>query len=179
MQKILAPVVRWTVLIVVVFGLGVLATMLLRVRPQKAEIELLRQDAVQAAQTLETLEGLVSDQSKELARLEEENASLADQVDEGKLQLQILQALADVTRAEVALYEEDFTTARAALAGTEEKLEAIKDNLPAEDHATVDNMRTRLSIVLSELDDDPETALIDLGVLDASLSALERSLFGK
>ena len=46
LQKILAPVVRWTVLIVVVFGLGVLATMLLRVRPQKAEIELLRQDAV-------------------------------------------------------------------------------------------------------------------------------------
>jgi len=40
-------------------------------------------------------------------------------------------------------------------------------------------MRKRLNIVLSEMDDDYETALIDLGVLDTSLSALERSLFGE
>ncbi len=179
LQKIMAPILRWTVLFVVVFGLGVLVTMLLRVRPQKAEIEQLRQDASVAAIALEELEDQLSQQKADNARLEGENSSLAELVDEGTLHLQILRALVDVTTAEVALHEQDITTAKAALAGTEEKLDALRSSVSTDDRTTIDNMRKRLNIVLSEMDDDYETALIDLGVLDTSLSALERSLFGE
>jgi len=136
--------------------------MLLRVRPQKAEIEQLRQDASAAAIALEEREDQLSQQKADNARLKGENSSLAELVDEGTLHLQILRALVDVTTAEVALHEQD-----------------IRSSVSADDRATIDNMRKRLNIVLSEMDDDYETALIDLGVLDTSLSALERSLFGE
>lgn len=178
-QRIMTPVLRWTVLFVVVFGLGVLAAMLLRVRPQTSELEQLRQDTAAAVLALDALEIQVSEQQSEISRLEKDNSSLEEQVEEADLHHLILQTLVDVTRAEVALYEMDTTTARASLAGTEEKLGALKDTVATQDRETIDNMSTRLTIVLSELDDDPETALIDLGVLDMSLSALERSLFGE
>jgi hypothetical protein len=89
-----------------------------------------------------------------------------------------LKIQSDVAAAQIALYTEDFVTAKASLAGSDTRLDAIMQKLQGEDRDTVEGMLTRLELVLEELGEDSFAAVRDLEVLSSNLSALERSLFG-
>jgi len=95
-----------------------------------------------------------------------------------EMRVEILKIQADVAAAQIAIYTEDFVTAKASLAGSDTRLEAIMPKLQGEDRDTVEGMLIRLELVLDELGEDSFAAVRDLEVLSSNLSALERSLFG-
>lgn len=174
LRLFLRRLLLWVVAILVIFTLGVGATWLARVIPQQKEIDNLEQEMENLLNAAE----LSASEIEDLLPLIDESASLQSDLSEAELQVKVLSIQADVASAQLALLAEDFVTAKASLAGTDTRLEALISNLESEDRNTVQGMLTRLELVLEELGEDSFAAIRDLEVLSSNLAALERSLFG-
>jgi hypothetical protein len=174
LRLFLRRLVRWLVAVLVIFALGVAATWLTRVAPQQKEIENLEHDLEMSREEAD----LSASEVEDLLPLVDENAELKSDLTAMEMHIEILKIQGDVASAQLALLAEDFVTARASLAGTDTRLEALMKNLEGEDRDTVQGMLTRLDLVLEELGDDSFAAIRDLEVLSSNLAALERSIFG-
>jgi hypothetical protein len=174
MKRFLLTVLRWAVLVAILFGLGVLATWIVRVQPQGDRIDELANRLEAAEMTIEGLEEELS----ALTPLKSENAALQEQLAESQLRADLLRVLIDVTSAQVAMAKDDMVSAKASLSRTDARMKSIQKQLTDEDQDTLESMRTRLALVLDELDQDEFAAQNDLEVLTSNLLALERSLFG-
>jgi hypothetical protein len=172
--RFLRGALRWSLTFLLVFLLGVAATWWTRLRPLRAQAEQLQRDLESAQSTIEALEGQVQG----LEPLKAEKEALQAQLDETQLHVRVLQALVDVTLAQAAVASEDAVTAQASLSGTDGRLRKLKEDLPPQNRETLEAMRTRLALVLDELEgEDVFSAEKDLEVLANNLRALERSLF--
>jgi hypothetical protein len=165
---------RWTTGLIFIFGLGVITAWLVRVLPQDVQIE----DLNNRLNAAETSVGELESQISSLMPLAVENESILMELSETQKHVDVMSILVDVTSAELALLKEDLVTAKASLSGTDTRLALLQDDLEGEELQTIEGIRTRLTLVLEELDEDVETAMNDLGVLTNNLIALERSLFG-
>jgi hypothetical protein len=165
---------RWTTGLLFVFGLGVVTTWFVRVHPQNLEIA----DLDNRLQAAEIAVGELESHIATLMPLAEENEKLMGEITIIEMHVDVMKALVDVTSAERALLLEDPVTAKASLSGTDARLAILQEELEGDDQETLEGIRTRLTLVLEGLEEDPATALSDLGVLSSNLVALERSLFG-
>jgi hypothetical protein len=148
---------RWIlvrlVLLLTFFALGVFATWWTLVRPMQTEAESVRATATAQFELIE------------------------EQMNQGDARASLLNALADVSSALVELGQSNTAGARAALAGTDNRLASL-EGLVAEDAvAAVQGMRQQLADALEALEDTPEEALTELNNLARSILALERSLY--
>lgn len=165
--RFLKRVFRWAVLLLIIFMLGVVALEIVQVRPLRAERDSLDQSLVEAGAIQQELQAEID----RLEGVEEENQVLAASLNQAEARLVLLNVLVDVTRAQLALAQDDPVRVAAALRGTGEKLGSLRDLLgPTE----LDGLRERLVLVLSEVDDDPFAAERDLEILANTLLEIER-----
>lgn len=164
---------RWITGIMLVFVLGVVAMWAIRVRPVQSELQSLQTDLETMQEQVTTLEGRV----QSLLPLEEENESLLAELAKTGQQMAIRGVLVDITSAQLAMAQEDPIAAKAALAGTDDRMKALDVELVGTD--TLEGLRTRLALVVDELDSDTFAARRDLQILANNLISLERSLFGE
>jgi len=170
----LRGVLRWAAGLILVFGLGVVAAWIVRVRPQAAQLEALqgRIDGLQSE-----VDALTSE-VEELRPLKQKTIDLQDQLTLAEAHLQVLQILVDVTSAQVQMGLGDTAAARQALAATEGRLEGLRKTLGSNADKEVQSMLDRLGLVLSEMDGNSFAAVNDLEVLAGDLVVFERSMFG-
>ena len=160
---------RWVVALLIVFTLGVVAMQIVRVRPLTEEQNSLDQwlaDAQAAQQDLQN-------ELNRLEGVEAENQELTLSLEQSEARLVVLNILVDITRAQLALTQEDTAGVAAALQDTGEKLKLLRD-LVREDDLT--GLRERLVLVLSEVDEDPFAAERDLEILANTLLEIEREM---
>jgi cell division protein FtsL len=165
----------WILSLVVIFAAGVILTWAVRIRPQAAQL-------VELQSQVASLQEQLDDQKTELGELRplvEENALLAEDLVKLSAHLDLLVVLVDVTTAQLALAQEDDIAARAALTGTEARLNTLEAGLEGPDAAAVAEMRTRLQLVLDGVETDNFAARRDLEIMANDLLSLERVLFGE
>jgi hypothetical protein len=165
---------RWSTGLIVVFGLGVGTTWFVRVQPMDNQIEDLKNQLQAAEITVGELESLIA----EYQSLESDKEAVESELLDTQLHVDIMRILVDVVSAQLALANDDIVTAKASLTGTDTRLADLQEMLQGEDQQTIEGMRTRLTLVLDELEEDAFAAMSDLEVLASNLVALERSLFG-
>jgi cell division protein FtsB len=165
---------RWLTGLIVVFGLGVGTTWFVRVQPMNRQIEDLKNQLETAEITVGELEALIADYKS----AESENEAVEEDLRNTELHVDIMRILVDAVSAELALANDDIVTAKASLTGTDTRLAELQERLQGEDQETIEGMRTRLVLVLEELETDAFAAMSDLEVFASNLIALERSLFG-
>ena len=170
----LRGVLRWAAGLILVFGLGVVATWIVRVRPQADQLDALqgRIDGLQSE-----VDALTSE-VEELRPLKQKTTDLENQLTLAEGHLQVLQILVDVTSAQVQMGLGDTAAARQALAETGGRLEALRKTLGPDADKEVQPMLDRLGLVLSEMDGNSFAAVNDLEVLAGDLVVFERSMFG-
>ncbi len=160
---------RWVVVVLVIFTLGVAAMYFVRVRPLEDERDSLNQSL---AEEQATRQGLQAELDR-LEGVEAENQSLSLSLQQSEARLAVLNILVDVTRAQLALAQEDTVSVAAALQETGERLNSLRDLVGADE---LTGLRERLVLVLSEVDGDPFAAERDLEILANTLLAIERGL---
>lgn len=165
---------RWAAALVLVFGLGVAAMWVVRVKPQAEQIATLRSQVDGLQQEVDSLTSEV----KELRPLKQKNADLQGQLEIAEGHLQVLQVLVDVTSGQVQIGLGDPAAARRALAETDTRLKTLQSTLAADKQKDLQSMRSRLGLVLSELETNTFAAVKDLEVLAGDLAAFERAAFG-
>ncbi len=136
---------RWVTGIAAVFCLGILAMWLVRVRPQ----------------------------GEQISQMQAQIATLQKEINGPQPQVEILQSLVDVSKAQVALAQGGQDEARQALGGTDARLVKLEAELPPDQSKTLQDARSRLSLVLSELGSDNLAPRNDLEVLASLLASLQ------
>jgi hypothetical protein len=160
---------RWVVVVLVIFTLGVVAMQIVRVGPLVDERNNLDQSLAEAQATQQDLQAELN----RLEGVEAENEELTRSLQQSEARLAVLNILVDVTRAQLALAQEDTDSVAAALQETGEKLNLLRDLVGA---GELDGLRERLVLVLSEVDGDPFAAERDLEILANTLLEIEREL---
>jgi cell division protein FtsB len=173
--RFLKRALRWAVLLLFIFTLGVLAMQFVRVQPLREDISGLSQSLTEA----ETARAELQEEVDRLEGVDAENDELSTALLAAEAKLALLDILVDVTRAQLALAQEDPVRVAAALQGTGEKLTALRDLLDSSDSAELEALRERLVLVLSEVDSDPFAAERDMEILANTLLELERELSGQ
>ncbi len=166
---------RWVVMLLVVFTLGVVAMQLVRVGPLNEERDSLNQSLAEAQAANQDLQAEID----RLEDVDEENQALSDALQQVEAKLALLNVLVDVTRAQLALAQQDPLRVAAALQGTGEKLSALRDLISPAAASDLDGIRERLILALSEVDGDPFAAERDLEILANTLLEIERELSGE
>jgi chromosome segregation ATPase len=165
---------RWLTGLILVFGLGVGTTWFVRVQPMNNQIEDLKNQLQAAEITVGEMESLIA----EYQSLESDKEAVESELLDMQLHVDIMRIVLDVVSAQLALANDDIVTAKASLTGTDTRLADLQERLQGEDQQTIEGMRTRLALVLDEMEEDAFAAMSDLEVLASNLVALERSLFG-
>jgi hypothetical protein len=170
--RFLKRALRWAVLLLVIFTLGVVAMQFIQVQPLRAERDSLDQSLVEAGAIQQELQAELS----RLEGVEAENRVLAESLNQAEARLMLLNVLVDVSRAQLAMAQDDPVRVAAALQGTGEKLRSLRDLLG---QTEFDGLRERLVLVLSEVDGDPFAAERDLEILANTLLEIEREQSGE
>jgi hypothetical protein len=172
-SRFLSRALRWVTGFVVVFALGMAATWATKVSPLTKQINSLQQELGSTQAQLEAAQSEV----ELIQPLEDANASLQAEIAKSEQRMDLLSVLVDVTTAQLAMAQDDPIAAKASLAGTDERLMMLDEDLVGGD--TVEGLRNRLALVIDELDTNAFAAQRDLQILSNNLISLERSLFGK
>jgi cell division protein FtsB len=139
------------------------------------------------ADTLDETRIALDEANQAVNDLEAENIELKDSNKKADKAIETLQAelsavranalfyqtLVDVSNARIALFLDDNEGAQAALANTEAQLEELQPAIDAVDPDLAITLLARLELVVSGLNRDKETSLIDLELFTKSLLELE------
>lgn len=172
-QRFLRLSIRWLAGILILFGLGVIATVFLLYRPTTDELSRARDELAQSQQQVAELEAEV----ERLQSLEAENEALQEELNQARLHIQILSALSDVNAARLDLANDDTANARLDLTNTPQTLERLGELVEPEQQEAVEAMQSRLDLALEGIDRDVFAAQSDLRVLATNLMQLENTFF--
>lgn len=185
-RRFFRKAIRWTIGLLIVFGLGLLAGIFLLYRPaiQEAEnsMRVVAVDLADSNQEIADLRDQISGLEAQIAGLQPlktENEALLAAQDGFNLHIAILNARLDVTAARLALSGDESARALITLEKTADSLERIGTFLEPEQRDMVTAMVQRLDLVLSEIENDPYAAQSDLDVLATNLLQLEDALFSE
>ncbi len=165
----------WAVGLLILFALGVVAAWFLQIQPMREQNRAMRAELAEANESLDSLTSEV----EMLRPLEAENEALEERAAELESHIFLLDVLVDVSKAQLALAEEDPIAAEDALQGTAERLEQLEERLSGADAETVRGMSERLALAIEEVETDEFAARRDLEILANNLIALEQRLFGE
>lgn len=184
--------IRWMAGLLVIFGFGFLTAIFTIYNPKVDELDQSKNQLSNAGTTVSELEdqidalqdqidglnGQIDTLTQEITDLETKNQELSAQQDGFNLHIALLRARADVVSAQVELYEGNPAQARVLLENTSQTLTTIETLLPDDLKDVVAPLQNRLELAIGEIDDDPETAIADLGILAGDLLEIENALFG-
>jgi len=183
-RRFFRKLIRWTAGLLIIFGLGLITSIIVFYRPAVKEaettIQQLKSDISAKEDTILDLQEQITDLKSQIAELEPlegaNNDLLAAQAD-FQLHIAILDARLDVANAMLSLKGDDIAQARVVLNNTGKTLETISELLEPGQRDVVVAMVQRLDLVLSEIEEDPYAAESDLDVLSTNLLQLEDAFF--
>ena len=167
-KRFVRRLLRWTLGLLIVFGLGVLTAIFTLYLPAN---EKLRQANAALGQSKQQIAGLKA--------LEGDKQTLQAKLDTANLYVAMLSVLVDVTGARLALASNDPAEARVHLSDTAAKLENLGALLKAEQSKIAVSMQKRLENALKELESDQYAAQSDLNVLANNLVQLRIKYFAE
>jgi hypothetical protein len=172
-QRFLRQALRWLGGLLIVFGLGVLASVFLLYQPTRQELTNLTGQLGQANQQISQLQNEING----LKPLEAKNKDLQNQLDQANLHIVILSGLSDVNAARLALANDDQAGAKLHLTNTPKTLTDLESLVGNNQSEKVKSMQDRLQLAVSEISSNKFAAKSDLSVLAEDLVQLENTFF--
>ena len=171
--RTLRKVLIGLVIVAVIFLAGFLTDHFVRYSPLSEELDKNQAELEQANQEL-------SDLQDENTRLTSANdtandavAALEAELTAATANLKFYQVLVNVNTARLELFLENIEGAQAALVDTQDNLEDLLPFIEEVNAELALSLPRRLELIISGLERDPETGLIDLELLTKDLLALE------
>jgi hypothetical protein len=174
--RVVRPLLRALVLIVVVFALGVLAAYWRLVQPLQQQIGPMQQNYQQAQDELEKTRG-----SMESAWQQAETSDLLAQEAQSRLGVErthgvLVRAMLAVADARQAALAGDLEAAGVKIGEAEQLASQIEPQMMALDARQVASIEAIVTLAKNDLDRDPALVVQDLDRLRAELAIMEKSL---
>ena len=165
--------------IVVAFLAGVLTYHLVRYKPTETSLSQANQSIADLQTSSDALTSQLDIANRQISNLKSENQALQTSLETAELHIELLQALAEINAAHIALTKQDVAAAKVALSNTGIRLESLKPSIGSVDAALADNISQRLALINTSMDNDLESARAELGLLANNLINVETLLFGE
>jgi TolA-binding protein len=178
-HRIWRTVLIWLAVVAIAFLSGMLTFNFMRYKPLNETLTQTQGELSQANQRLDELGTQLTATSEKVSILNSDNQALQSELDTANTHLELLQVLVDVTNARLALADGDVPAAKTALQNTSQRLESLAPRIAVVDTNLAESMPQRLTLILSGLDSDVETAKVDLELLTGNLLDAEAALFGQ
>jgi hypothetical protein len=177
-------------IVVFIFFAGFLTDHFVRYQPMSAslasDVQSLENELSEARQRVselegenESLSGSLATANSQVASLENENENLRAELDMAEMHILLLHTLEDFNAANIALANGDISGAKVALINTSNRIERLKPLIATVDAVLAENLPSRLSLVLSAMETDPETARADLDLLAKNILNIEKLVFAQ
>lgn len=158
-KNLVRKVLTWILVFGLIYLAGVVTLYFLRVKPAE--------DALQQTQT-------------ELVDANETITQLQSDLDEAQFNLSyntFLQVKTDIYVAQLALRDEDTSGAKIALGRVEDNLNLILEEIAAFDQSLANVLVQRLDLLVTNVDSDIETALVDAGIFTENLEKVYQGVY--
>jgi hypothetical protein len=172
------------VVVVLIFLAGFLTSYFVNARPAQASLAEQGEELSQIQLKLDSLESRnnelsasLSSEKTKVASLEGDIEKLQANLEMAEMHLMLLRTVNDFNTANLALSNGDISGAKVALLATPERIEALLPLIETVDAPLAKNLENRFEMILSNLEDDSQTAQFDLGLLAKSLLNVETLLF--
>lgn len=167
---------RWLLGLLIIFLLGVLATVYVLYIPLRREAADLRQQLEQQQDDIESASLAAQKLESEVDRL----SALEQELSQSELHITLLSIQKDVSAARLALALDQTDDVRIALTSTAESLQQIETQIDDSNQlAVITSLQNRLELVLEEFEDNPFAAQSDLEVMATDLVRFENALFAR
>jgi hypothetical protein len=170
--------------VALIFLAGFLTSYFVNARPLQASLAEQAEELSQIQTQVETLENRNTDLSASLSNantriseLEGDIAGLQADLEMADMHLLLLHTVNDFNTANLALSNGDISGAKVALLATPKRIETLLPLIETVDAPLAKNLENRFEMILSNLEDDSQTAQFDLGLLAKSLLNVETLLF--
>lgn len=176
-QKFFQKALIWLIVIVIAFGSGFLLDHFLRYIPLKQDLSEVQSEMQTLNEDLDELDNQIELLRPRLEAANARISSLESDLEMANARSQLYQVFASVNNARLALFQEDFDAARINLAETKQQLEELAPIIKEVNPELSLSLPRRLELIIDGLERDPETASVDLELLNKDLLALESILF--
>jgi ribosomal protein S15P/S13E len=173
--RILRPVLRWLATIIGLFALGLLVGYLLLYQPTVGQLTAARQELTETQQTHAITLGDLETSRGELAKLQQRYDQLQSDYTLSQARVDVLYVLSSIQSAHLSLVKKDGANAQKALDTARADLTRVLPYIKSKDASTATQLETRLTLVISELN-DPVTAEMDLNLLSDKLAEFAAGL---
>jgi hypothetical protein len=167
-RKFIRKALLWVAGIGVVYLAGILTMTFIRLNPALDSLDQARKDLEKVTDNVDDLEFKLALANEQIAQLEGNEAHLG-----------LLDVMRDVLNAQIALFNEDLEAAKLALSGTSETLASILPYIETYDETLATTLPSRLNLILANLEEDTETAKLDLSLFLTDLIELEDALLAE
>jgi hypothetical protein len=159
----------------IVFAFGMLVLFIL-VRPKLNELDVARSDLKSNQQQISSLQASLTASQKQLADLQASYQKSQADLQKAELRAGALELLNQIDTASIAVINKDGPTAQSSLTDARTSLNGLLPAIRAVDPDVATQLDARLTLVTSELVDNPATAQSDLGLLENTLLNFDKVL---
>ena len=168
-RTLLRNILRWTLTLLIIFGLGFITSYILFFMPSQKELEQTSAELSQTYQENNTLEN-------QIAELNQTNQDLEHELDSAELRLMMLSAISDVRAANLAVADDDYAGALLSIIDASQTLGELNDVLSEDQSEIIVTMQEELAVIEDALISNPESAYSGLERLVSNLLRLERAI---
>jgi peptidoglycan hydrolase CwlO-like protein len=170
LHKTVRSALRWVVVALLAFGLGVLIIIFALYVPTRQKLDKANAD-------LEHANASITDKTDQITTLQTDNQALQKNLDSVTLHMVILKALSGVRGASLAVTDDDYAGARLSLIQASAALDTLSGLLGADQKDVLTAMQQSAAQALTEVKTDLKSAQPELDQLTKNLVLLEDNLF--
>jgi outer membrane murein-binding lipoprotein Lpp len=168
-RGILRNIIRWSVSLLIAFGLGALIVYFMVLLPTQRSLD-------QNTAELEQLTTQVDSLNNQLDELTKTNQELEDELSTAQLHIILLSTISDVRAANLAVSNDDYAGALLSLKEAAQSLVQLDDAIGEEQGEVITVLMDNLSEIEGILKTDPESAIMNLQRLTANLIKLDSTI---
>ena len=170
LQKLMRGAIRWVLVGLLAFGLGVLIITFALYIPARQKLDIANADLEQANTT-------ITAKTDQIATLQTDNETLQKNLDSNTLHMYVLEALSGVRGASLAVAAADYAGARLSLIQASEALNTLSGLLGMDERDVLTAMQQSAAQALDNMQNDLKSAQPELDQLTKNLVQLEDNLF--
>jgi peptidoglycan hydrolase CwlO-like protein len=170
LQKSMRGALRWVLVALLAFGLGVLLIAFALYVPTRQKLDKANAD-------LEHANATITGKTDQITTLQTGNENLQKKLDSATLHMYVLKALSGVRGASLAVAADDYAGARLSLTQASEALDALSGLLGTDQKDVLTAMQQSAAQALTEVKTDLKSAQPELDQLTKNLVQLEDNLF--
>jgi DNA repair exonuclease SbcCD ATPase subunit len=168
-RSFLRNLIRWTLTLLITFGLGALAVYFALLSPARKEL-------AQSSAELDKITQQAESLTNQLDDVNETNQELERELKSAQVRLVLLDAISDVRAANLAVANDDYPGALLSLKEATQALEQLSETVSKEQKEIVTALQNNLAEIEDEVKNDPESTKMDLDRLTTNLIKLENSI---